>query len=205
MRLIIYSMIFILTGNSSTGQNNVHQKVLKDIRTCMQYREARLYKKFDIYKTLTEVENYFIQEKILKDTTKESYLNALQKMCINSDSLYYKDIAFRLNKIINNSEWLEDPAVFLAPIRCNYFIIQRDSLSSSRFYGKYFKAALNFDKKGEIDNMRINNRLIQTTPEFDKIEFRAPIIILLYLKINAFKYPFPEQDRVFPNYKKFLK
>jgi len=203
MRKIIISVVWLILLNSCKSVPKL-DTLNKDINKCVKGRtelvkkDFSLKEEFDLYQFYLTIEEILIKEKFLESKSKESYKNLFKEIESLSwdkkNETKYNDLLKSLDSLeyYNLTDW--SFTILLAPFECNRFFIEKHNLKESKYFSDYYLLLFRVATKNEMTNWRLNNKLLESTPnrEFSNIVYRASIISLFYENL---KYYFLFKDK----------
>jgi len=199
--LVLFFVIQLISCKSIPKLNNLN----KDINECVKGRtelvreDFSLKEEFDLYQFYETIEEILIQRRFLESKSKEAYKILFKEIESLSwekkNETKYKDLLKTMDTIKNNhlTGWI---STFKTPFECNRFFIKKHNLNENDYFSEYYLYLLKIVKTNETKNWRLNNKLLEETPnrEFSNIIYRTPIISLFY---ESLKYHFLFKDKLF--------
>lgn len=177
IKKIISIVLMTCLFSCSIAQNNIDN----DIKLCIEYKIQTFQEQIDLYNYYIEIEDILIQNKLLNNNKKESYIKLLDKL-IEDEDLEFKKLFQQINKKLEKHYILNFPSVYKASIRCNWYVIEKNNLQEDIYYKGYYSALVDFDRSDKLNDWLINKNLFESTPKkgFNSIIYRAPLIAFLH-------------------------
>lgn len=184
MKYIFFSLVLFIF--SCKAQNSNTEKALKEcINESVNKNIQENYGKepFDFYELVLKVENELIANELLKNNSKQDYLNLLESITDIKNSKY-KTIYQEQSEIMNKFGFtpFSTESIFN---QCPFKVSVKEKEGEGELI--YNQGAI-LNKLMEVgyDNQELLKKLINITDEkdFGKIVYRAPVILLVMINID---------------------
>lgn len=176
-------MLFIFSCNTQVTEVEMALKECVNEEVNKNIKEAYGKNPFDFYKFILEIEKEFISNEILKSKDKESYLEFFDSFNKQND-IEYSKMYEKQNSLIDKYGFTPFSTEIIFN-QCPYKV----SVESKENKGKLIYSQgviLNKLMKSGYDDENLIKELISVTDEnnFDKVVYRAPIILLMMINLD---------------------
>ena len=147
------------------------------------------YGKLDFYPFIIELENSLIESGLLKDSSKKEYMNFFDEFSINEKGIIYGKEFEKIEILMKENKFdIRNSLLLLDLIKnCPYKIIKENNLSQESLL---YKQTLTVEKLYGSDSGFGDKNILYSfikninSKEFEKIVYRAPVILLVYTNMK---------------------
>ncbi len=170
-------VLFIIFQSCKNETKVIEEQLIKCVNKSTNFAEYNPIGKGDFYTMIKEIEDLFISNKKLNDSSKKSYQDMIKNVLSDekNDKTFYDNI----NKIYDKYGYIPSVNNYLVFNDCPFQVLvtEKHDIKSTLFYQSQALSGIQADGYRDINLIK---ELISLTSEndFTKIVYRAPILLV---------------------------